>query len=158
MTQAGDSSRGLEFEDNRHHTANHSQKRKEGNSKGSNGKRGKVGRHSGELRPPLVPGVSPPIQGAVTLAYPAQGRHLGPACASTQVDKQIIFSYQQLQSSHHIPGEQHFREGVCCVLLESFSRTLLILDGGLSHSLPLAPFTSPVRFPPHLNKCSMTLV
>lgn len=41
----------------------------------------------------------------VTLPDPAQRGHLGPACASAQVNKQIVFSYQQLQSSHHIPGD-----------------------------------------------------
>jgi hypothetical protein len=49
--------------------------------------------------------VSPPVQGTVTLPDPAQRGHLGPAGASTQVNKQIVFSYQQLQSSHHIPGD-----------------------------------------------------
>lgn len=51
----------------------------------------------------------PPIQSVITLAYPAQRWNLRPTCASTQVNQQIIFSYQQLQSSHYVP-EQVFHD------------------------------------------------
>lgn len=54
--------------------------------------------------PPSQPRGSPAVQSVVTLADPAQSWDLGPARASTQVDKQVVLSYQQLQSAHHIPG------------------------------------------------------
>lgn len=88
------------------HTASQSQERKgKKPTKDPTRRREKQkhGRDAGELWP-SGPWVSPPVQGTVTLPYPAQRGHLGPAGASTQVNKQIVFSYQQLQSSHHIPG------------------------------------------------------
>lgn len=100
--------------------------------------------------------VSPPIQGTVTLAYPTQRWNLGPACASTQMNKQVIFSYQQLQSSHHIPGGMKLQGRYVLGVSGSernitvLSHQLLIFEGVLFYfSLPntaLQPFgpsTSP---------------
>lgn len=64
---------------------------------------------------PSCPCGSPPVQSMVTLAHPAQRRDLGPTRASTQMNKQVIFSDQQFQSSHHIPGGDTTVKGGTCL-------------------------------------------
>lgn len=86
-------------------------KRKGLRGRRKNGKREREGTERVAAPPPCG---SPPVQSMVTLAYPAQRWDLGSSRASAQVDKQVIFSYQQLQSSHHIPGgHTTVKEGTC---------------------------------------------
>lgn len=88
----------------------------------------------------------------ITLAYPAQRWNLRPTCASTQVNQQIIFSYQQLQSSHYVPGQMKLsgkvcilgcgeREGHCCRL---DSQGCFLTFASVTSTLePFKPCTSP---------------